>query len=187
MIIAIDPPSTTPCTVCIRYLVGMPSIALIRSGGLLFVRAANEGRTVIEMYPRERITADFEGLQMHKAVRDVTRLRDILIVAGSGPLPLTPSGGLPGLSAEFPPAREVYEANTRMAAERVRRGDQVRAGQRDAQHLPRFGARGRHPRFGEDVFAGPERRDRHRRLLGPRARDDQRTRRRRHPAPRCGR
>jgi MinD-like ATPase involved in chromosome partitioning or flagellar assembly len=42
--------------------VGMPALALIRSGGLLFVRAANEGRTIIEMYPKERITADFETL-----------------------------------------------------------------------------------------------------------------------------
>ena len=42
--------------------VGMPALAQIRSGGLLFVRAANEGRTVIEMYPKERITADFEAL-----------------------------------------------------------------------------------------------------------------------------
>jgi Flp pilus assembly CpaE family ATPase len=40
----------------------MPALALIRSGGLLFVRAANEGRTVVEMYPKERITADFEAL-----------------------------------------------------------------------------------------------------------------------------
>ena len=42
--------------------VGMGALALIRSGGLLFVRAANEGRTVIEMYPRERITEDFDAL-----------------------------------------------------------------------------------------------------------------------------
>lgn len=42
--------------------VGMPALALIRSGGLLFVRAANEGRTVIEMFPRERVTADFDAL-----------------------------------------------------------------------------------------------------------------------------
>jgi pilus assembly protein CpaE len=42
--------------------VGMPALALIRSGGLLFVRAANEGRTVIEMYPKERITDDFDAL-----------------------------------------------------------------------------------------------------------------------------
>jgi pilus assembly protein CpaE len=42
--------------------VGMAALAQIRSGGLLFVRAANEGRTVIEMYPRERITEDFDAL-----------------------------------------------------------------------------------------------------------------------------
>jgi Flp pilus assembly CpaE family ATPase len=42
--------------------VGMPAMAQIRSGGLLFVGAANEGRTVIEMYPRERITEDFDAL-----------------------------------------------------------------------------------------------------------------------------
>jgi len=42
--------------------IGMPSIALIRSGGLLFVRAANAGRTVIEMFPKERITEDFDAL-----------------------------------------------------------------------------------------------------------------------------
>jgi pilus assembly protein CpaE len=42
--------------------VGMPALALIRSGGMLFVRAANEGRTVIEMFPREKISADFDLL-----------------------------------------------------------------------------------------------------------------------------
>ena len=42
--------------------VGMPALALIRSGGLLFVRAANEGRTVIEMFPKEKITEDFDAL-----------------------------------------------------------------------------------------------------------------------------
>jgi pilus assembly protein CpaE len=42
--------------------VGMPAFAQIRSGGLLFVRAGNEGRTVVEMFPREKITADFDTL-----------------------------------------------------------------------------------------------------------------------------
>ena len=41
---------------------GMPAFALIRSGGLLFVRAANEGRTVIDMFPKEKVTTDFEML-----------------------------------------------------------------------------------------------------------------------------
>jgi pilus assembly protein CpaE len=42
--------------------VGMQSLALVRSGGLLFVRAANEGRTVIEMFPKEKISEDFDAL-----------------------------------------------------------------------------------------------------------------------------
>jgi Flp pilus assembly CpaE family ATPase len=42
--------------------VGMPALALVRSGGLLLVRAANAGRTVVEMYPKERITEDFYSL-----------------------------------------------------------------------------------------------------------------------------
>lgn len=42
--------------------VGMPAMALIRSGGLLFVRAANEGRTVTEMFPREKVSEDFDAL-----------------------------------------------------------------------------------------------------------------------------
>jgi len=41
---------------------GASAFAQIRSAGLLFVRAANEGRTVIEMFPREKITADFDTL-----------------------------------------------------------------------------------------------------------------------------
>ena len=46
--------------------VGMPALALIRSGGLLFVRAANEGRTVIEMFPKEKIT---DGLRRPRRPR----------------------------------------------------------------------------------------------------------------------
>ena len=45
--------------------VGMPAVNLLRSGGLLFVRAANEGRTVIEMFPKERISEDFDALADH--------------------------------------------------------------------------------------------------------------------------
>jgi pilus assembly protein CpaE len=42
--------------------VGMPALALIRSAGLLFVRAANEGRSVVERFPKERVREDFEAL-----------------------------------------------------------------------------------------------------------------------------
>lgn len=41
---------------------GMPAMALIRSGGLLFVKAANEGHTVVDRYPREKVAADFHVL-----------------------------------------------------------------------------------------------------------------------------
>ena len=46
----------------IERAVGVASIAQIRSGGMLFVKAANVGRTVIDMFPRERVTADFDVL-----------------------------------------------------------------------------------------------------------------------------
>ncbi len=42
--------------------IGLPALALIRSGGLLFVRAANEGRTVIDRFPKEKVTEDFDEL-----------------------------------------------------------------------------------------------------------------------------
>ncbi len=42
--------------------VGMPSLALIRSAGLLMVRSSNEGRTVVERFPRDRVTEDFAAL-----------------------------------------------------------------------------------------------------------------------------
>ncbi len=40
----------------------MPAMALIRSGGLLFVQAANEGHAVVELFPREKVTEDFDAL-----------------------------------------------------------------------------------------------------------------------------
>ena len=41
---------------------GVSAFAQIRSAGMLFVRAANEGRTVTEMFPREQISAEFDAL-----------------------------------------------------------------------------------------------------------------------------
>jgi pilus assembly protein CpaE len=41
---------------------GALTFAQIRSAGMLFIRAANEGRTVTEMFPREKITNDFDVL-----------------------------------------------------------------------------------------------------------------------------
>lgn len=42
--------------------VGLPALALVRSGGMFFVRAANEGRTVVEQFPREKVSEDFGRL-----------------------------------------------------------------------------------------------------------------------------
>jgi pilus assembly protein CpaE len=52
--------------------VGMSAMSLIRSGGLVFVRAANEGRTVIERYPKEKVAEDFLSLA-DKLLTPVTR------------------------------------------------------------------------------------------------------------------
>jgi len=46
----------------IERAVGLPAIAQIRSGGMLFVKAANVGRTVIDLFPKERVSSDFEDL-----------------------------------------------------------------------------------------------------------------------------
>ena len=40
----------------------MPAFASIRSAGLQLVKAANEGRTVIDLFPREKISEDFRVL-----------------------------------------------------------------------------------------------------------------------------
>ncbi len=42
--------------------VGLTSLATIRSGGMLFVRAANVGRTVTDMFPKDPVSLDFEAL-----------------------------------------------------------------------------------------------------------------------------
>jgi MinD-like ATPase involved in chromosome partitioning or flagellar assembly len=42
--------------------VGMPALAEIRSAGMLFVRAANEGRSAVERFPKEKVIEDIETL-----------------------------------------------------------------------------------------------------------------------------
>ena len=55
-------PTAASAVADIERAVGIPSIAQIRSGGMLFVKAANVGRTVIDLFPREKVAADFEAL-----------------------------------------------------------------------------------------------------------------------------
>ena len=42
--------------------VGMPALAEVRSAGMVFVRAANEGRSAVERFPREKVIDDIESL-----------------------------------------------------------------------------------------------------------------------------
>jgi len=42
--------------------VGMPALAEVRSAGMLFVRAANEGRSAVERFPKEKVIDDIENL-----------------------------------------------------------------------------------------------------------------------------
>jgi len=42
--------------------VGMPALAEIRSAGMIFVRAANEGRSAVEQFPKEKVIEDIESL-----------------------------------------------------------------------------------------------------------------------------
>lgn len=46
----------------IERALGMPSLALIRSAGMQLVKAANEGRTVIDLLPNEKVSEDFRVL-----------------------------------------------------------------------------------------------------------------------------
>jgi pilus assembly protein CpaE len=42
--------------------VGIPALAEIRSAGMTFVRAANEGRSAVERFPKEKVVEDIETL-----------------------------------------------------------------------------------------------------------------------------
>ncbi len=46
----------------LEQAVGIPIFGQVRSGGLLVVRAANEGRTLYELAPRDKITQDFDAM-----------------------------------------------------------------------------------------------------------------------------
>ncbi len=42
--------------------VGMAALAEVRSAGMIFVRAANEGRSAVERFPKEKVIEDIENL-----------------------------------------------------------------------------------------------------------------------------
>ena len=82
----------------IERTVGMDALAHIRSGGLLFVKAGNVGRTVIDMFPREKITEDFVAL----ADRVLRGAKTHVAAAASQPAPTSGlRGALPMLGSLF--------------------------------------------------------------------------------------
>jgi pilus assembly protein CpaE len=60
----------------IERATGLKALAEIRSAGLLLVWAANAGKTLIDKYPREKVTFDFDSLAER-----------LLLVTGHEPLP----------------------------------------------------------------------------------------------------
>jgi MinD-like ATPase involved in chromosome partitioning or flagellar assembly len=76
----------------IEQAIGMPALAQIRSGGMLFVKAANEGRTVTDLFPREGVSGDFETL----ADRLLGLGREGQVTATAPSAPRTLLGGLFG-------------------------------------------------------------------------------------------
>jgi MinD-like ATPase involved in chromosome partitioning or flagellar assembly len=46
----------------VERVVRMPTLARIRSAGLLFVRAADEGKSAVERFPTARVVGDIDGL-----------------------------------------------------------------------------------------------------------------------------
>jgi pilus assembly protein CpaE len=62
VVLVINRANSGVSTEAIEKTVGLTSIARVRSAGMQLVRAANEGKTLIESYPREPVTGDFRAL-----------------------------------------------------------------------------------------------------------------------------
>jgi Flp pilus assembly CpaE family ATPase len=86
----------------VEKILALPSLARVRSAGMLFVRAANNGHSAIEENPKDKVVADVDGL-----VDKLIEARDRMNKGESPWRP--PSGGLRGLfgrlSAGDVPAR----------------------------------------------------------------------------------
>ena len=57
----------------VETAIGIPVYATIRSAGPVLVKAANEGRTLVEMAPRDPITQDFAQLAERLLGREATQ------------------------------------------------------------------------------------------------------------------
>lgn len=66
----------------IEKVVNMPALAKVRSAGMLFVRAANSGRSAVELYPNAKVVADLEVLATRLMANADSRLGQIPVATG---------------------------------------------------------------------------------------------------------
>jgi pilus assembly protein CpaE len=62
MAIVVNRANSGVATADLERVVDLPSLARIRSSGLLFVRAADEGRSVVERFPTSKVVADLDAM-----------------------------------------------------------------------------------------------------------------------------
>jgi MinD-like ATPase involved in chromosome partitioning or flagellar assembly len=62
MTVVVNRANSGVATADLERVVDLPSLARIRSAGLLFVRAADEGRSAVEMFPKSKVVADLDAM-----------------------------------------------------------------------------------------------------------------------------
>lgn len=62
MAIVVNRANSGVATADLERVMDLPSLARIRSAGLLFVRAADEGRSVVERFPTSKVVADLDAM-----------------------------------------------------------------------------------------------------------------------------
>ncbi len=62
MMIVINRANSGVATADLQRVVDLPVLGRIRSAGLLFVRAANEGRSAVERFPTSKVVADIDAM-----------------------------------------------------------------------------------------------------------------------------
>ena len=62
MAIVVNRANSGVATADLERVVDLPSLARVRSAGMLFVRAADEGRSAVEKFPTSKVVADLEAL-----------------------------------------------------------------------------------------------------------------------------
>jgi pilus assembly protein CpaE len=75
MTIVVNRANSGVTTADLERVVDLPSLARIRSAGMLFVRAADEGRSAVERFPNSKVVADLD--EMAGRLLDGTSAADV--------------------------------------------------------------------------------------------------------------